>query len=106
MSNHTIQYSQFRAIQKSFASKDGTLKYIDQGEGEVILLLHGIPTSGWLYRKIINLISEKGYRVIVPDMLGFGNSDSPNGYDIYSEENHAQRILDLMDSLQIKTGCT
>ena len=35
-------------------------------------------------------------------MLSFGNSDSPNGYEIYSEENHAQRILDLMDSLQIK----
>lgn len=35
-------------------------------------------------------------------MLGFGNSDSPNGYKVYSEKNHAQRILELMDSLQIK----
>lgn len=103
MSDDTLMYSQFRAIQKSFASKNGTLKYIDQGQGEVILLLHGIPTSGWLYRKMINIISEKGYRVIAPDMLGFGNSDSPNGYEVYSEENHAQRILNLMDSLQIKS---
>jgi len=42
------------------------------------------------------------YRVIVPDMLGFGSSDSPQGYDIYSEENHATRLLGLMDTLKIK----
>lgn len=45
-------YSQFRDSQKTCPLKDGNLKYIDQGEGEVILLLHGIPTSGWLYRKM------------------------------------------------------
>jgi haloalkane dehalogenase len=50
---------------------------------------------------IINL-TKRGYRVIAPDMLGFGNSDSPKGYDVYTPKEHAKRILALMDSLQIK----
>jgi len=36
---------------------------------------------------MIQIISKKGYRVIALGMLGFGNSDSPDGYEIYSEEN-------------------
>jgi haloalkane dehalogenase len=44
---------------------------------------------------------SKNYRVIAPDMLGFGSSDSPKGYDIYSEEKHASRLLDLMDALNV-----
>ena len=96
-------YTEFRAKQQAFNSEDGAIKYIDQGEGDVILLLHGIPTSSWLYRKMIEDISQKGYRVIAPDMLGFGSSDNPKGYDIYAPKEHAKRILALMDSLHIKT---
>lgn len=40
-------------------------------------------TSGWLYRKMIDSLVENNYRVIVPDMLSFGSSDSPKGYDLY-----------------------
>ena len=97
-----MNYKDFRASQKAFQSKNGIIKYVDEGKGDVIMLLHGIPSSGWLYRKIISQLAQN-YRVIVPDMLGFGASDSPKGYEIYSEENHALRILDLMNSLQIET---
>ena len=97
-----ITYQAFRASQKSYASKDGAIKYIDKGKGEVLLLLHGIPSSSWLYRKMIDDLSEH-YRVIAPDMLGFGSSDSPKGYDIYSSENHALRLLELMNSLKIES---
>lgn len=96
-----ITYTSFRAEQQSFTTKDGVLKYIDKGEGPVIVLLHGVPTSGWLYRKMIDPLVENGYRVIAPDMLGFGNSDSPKGYEIYSEEMHAQRLLELLNHLNI-----
>jgi len=94
-------YTDFRNNQQTFVSKDGNIKYIDKGEGEVIVLLHGVPTSGWLYRKMIDSLVNKGYRVIVPDMLGFGSSDSPKGYNLYSPEAHCKRLLDLMDSLKI-----
>ena len=97
-----MQYSQFRKQQFSFPSSDGNIKYVDKGHGEVIVLLHGIPTSSWLYRKMIEELSLN-FRVIAPDMLGFGSSDSPKGYDIYAPKNHAKRLLELMDGLNIRT---
>ncbi len=94
-------YSEFKTEQKTFFSKDGQMRYIDKGAGSVIVLLHGVPTSGWLYRHIIDHLIDYGHRVIVPDMLGFGSSDSPKGYDIYSEAQHAERLLALLDYLNI-----
>ena len=95
-------YADFRTSQETFQSNDGDIKYIDRGEGEVIVLLHGVPTSAWLYRKMIDGLVAKGYRVIAPDMLGFGSSDSPKGYDLYSPEAHGKRLLDLMDHLEVE----
>lgn len=94
-------YSEFKSDQKTFDSADGSIKYIDRGEGSVILLLHGVPSSSWLYRRMIDGLVDNGHRVIAPDMLGFGNSESPKGYEIYSGENHASRLLALMDHLSI-----
>lgn len=96
-----ITYDEFRQDQKSFSSDQGTLAYIDKGKGPVIVLLHGVPTSGWLYRKMIDPLVKAGHRVIAPDMLGFGSSDNPDGYDIYSEAMHGERLLALMNHLRI-----
>lgn len=95
-----MNYAQFRNQQFNFQSSNYTLKYIDKGQGDVIVLLHGIPTSGWLYRKMIDTLSQD-HRVIVPDLLGFGSSSSPKGYDIYASKEHAKRLLDLMNYLKI-----
>lgn len=99
---NTINYSKYRERQKSFKSSNGEIKFIDEGKGVPILLLHGIPTSGWLYRKMITPLVNDGFRVIVPDMLGFGSSSSPEGYDIYHEKEHAKRLLELMAHLKIE----
>lgn len=101
MRDNQLTYDRFRESQVSFNTSEGTLKYIDRGQGPVILLLHGVPTSGWLYRKMIDPLVNAGYRVIAPDMLGFGSSDSPEGYEIYAEDMHSQRLLELMDHLKI-----
>lgn len=98
-----ITYEDFREQQRAFPSEDGIIKYIDKGNGPVIVLLHGVPTSGWIYRKMIDPLVSGGYRVVVPDMLGFGSSDSPEGFEIYSEENHAKRLIELMDGLGVNT---
>ena len=98
-----ITYERFRESQKNFASVDGNIAYIDKGEGPAILLLHGVPTSGWLYRKMIDQLVTQGHRVIAPDMLGYGSSDSPKGYDIYSAHNHSTRLISLMDHLGIES---
>ena len=95
-------YNDFRGTQQTFQSADGAIKYIDRGEGEVIVLLHGVPTSAWLYRKMIDGLVSKGYRVIAPDMLGFGSSDSPKGYDLYTPEAHGKRLLAFMNHLKVE----
>ncbi len=97
-----LTYADFRKNQQTFKSEDGKIKYIDRGEGEVIVLLHGVPTSGWLYRKMIDSLVNGGNRVIVPDMLGFGSSDSPKGYDLYNPKEHGKRLLALMDHLKVE----
>ena len=97
-----MNYYEFRKEQHAFLSTNGHLKYIDKGQGDVILLLHGIPTSGWLYRKMIDRLAKTN-RVIIPDMLGFGSSDSPEGYEIYEPKEHATRLLELMRFLNIES---
>src|SRR5690606_22909301 len=52
------------------------MHYVDEGEGEVILLMHGEPSWAYLYRKMIPILTKK-YRVVVPDLIGFGRSDKP-----------------------------
>ena len=96
-----MKYTEFTAQQQFWNSPEGKIAYIDKGEGKPLLFLHGVPTSGWLYRKMIDPLVAKGFRVIVPDMLGFGNSESPKGYEIYDKKAHANRIWGLMKHLNI-----
>jgi len=90
-----------RGCQQRLAVEGGDIAYIDVGEGEPILLIHGLPTSSWLYRHMIADLAERGYRVIAPDLLGYGASDKPQKYKQYKPEKQADRILALMDYLGI-----
>jgi len=62
------------------------MHYVDENpqSDKVIVLLHGEPTWGYLYRNIIPLLVKAGYRVIVPDLIGFGKSDKPVNKKVYS----------------------
>ncbi|HAF46562.1 MAG TPA: hypothetical protein DCG83_02645, partial [Cryomorphaceae bacterium] len=64
--------------------------YIDEGprDGEVVLMLHGEPTWAYLYRKMIPIFVEAGYRAIAPDLIGFGRSDKPTSMDIHTYQFH------------------
>lgn len=77
----------------------GRLHYLDEGEGEVITMLHGNPTWSYYFRHLVRLLSKK-YRVIVPDHLGCGLSDKPENYN-YSLDNHINNLTLLIDSLGI-----
>ena len=92
-----------RSLQQKVQLQGGNLAYIDQGQGPVILLVHGVPTSSWLYRKIIPELVKQGHRVIAPDLLGYGNSDKPKGYEIYNPQFQGKRLLELMRHLDIKS---
>ncbi|MBO6517923.1 MAG: alpha/beta fold hydrolase [Bacteroidia bacterium] len=95
-------YEVFCKAQKSFESPDGTIRYIDSGQSErVMVLLHGVPASGWVYRKMIDSLVASGFRVIIPDLLGFGTSAIPKSDSLYSPGKHAMRLRALMDALEV-----
>jgi len=71
-----------------YTTADGLqIHYVEEGEGDPILLLHGEPTWGFLYRKLIPRLAAVG-RVVVPDLLGFGRSDKPVAREWYSYDAH------------------
>ncbi len=76
------------------------LHYIEKGEGEPLLLLHGIGQSLYTWRNTIDFFANEGYRVIAPDMVGFGYSGHLNIY--YTIEENALVINALMDALGVK----
>src|SRR5262245_3240402 len=80
-----------------------SMAYVDAGPRaarETLLLLHGEPTWGYLYRKMIGPLEAAGFRVIVPDLIGFGRSDKPTDPAAYSYSGHVAwvtRLLELLD---------
>ena len=94
-------YQNHRSQQMLFGAKNHKLAYTDHGEGQVIVLLHGVPTSSWMYRKIIPEL-QKNMRVISIDFLGFGSSDKPkdNG-KIYTPSRRADRVQALLSHLGV-----
>lgn len=86
-----------------FDTEDGKLHFIDVGprDGRPVVLVHGNPSWGYLYRHFIGPLVAKGHRVIVPDHLGFGRSDKPAASSAYAIERHAKRLEALLESLQL-----
>ena len=78
------------------------MHYIGEGEGPVVLLLHGEPSWAYLYRKMIPGLVAAGLRVIVPDLIGFGKSDKPSEQDDYTYAKHIKWTQALLDHLQLK----
>ncbi len=78
--------------------KTFALKY---GRGEPVLCLHGVPTSSFLYRKVLRSLEKKGYKGVSIDMPGFGLSDRPEGFD-YSFSNLADFIYKAAKVLKLK----
>jgi haloalkane dehalogenase len=83
-----------------------SMHYLDEGQGEPILLLHGNPTWSFFYRNLI-LGLRKQYRTIAPDCVGCGLSDKPDDrrYD-YSLESRVRDLATLIEHLQIQNRLT
>ena len=74
------------------------MHYVDEGEGDAIVCLHGEPTWGYLYRNFIPRLVKHG-RVIVPDHMGFGKSETPQdrAYSIREHCDNLERLLLELD---------
>jgi haloalkane dehalogenase len=80
------------------------IHYLDEGprDGEIVLCLHGQPTWSYLYRKMIPVFVEAGYRVIVPDLVGFGRSDKPTHIDDYTYARHVAWMSAWLEGLDLR----
>ncbi|MFV2090698.1 MAG: haloalkane dehalogenase, partial [Pseudomonadales bacterium] len=77
------------------------MHYVDEGAGEVVLCLHGQPSWSYLYRKMIPLIVNAGYRVVAPDFIGFGKSDKPKARADYTYASHVAWLTALLENLDL-----
>jgi len=81
------------------------LHYVDEGPqnaDHIFLCLHGEPTWGYLYRKMIPIFTDEGYRVVVPDYFGFGRSDKPVEEEVYTFDFHRNMLISFIEHLELR----
>ena len=78
------------------------MHYVDEGAGDPVVLLHGNPTWGFLYRDFVQPLTRAGYRVIIPDMIGFGLSEKPTREDAHSLDGHIANLTALLRTLDVR----
>ena len=80
------------------------MHYLDEGprDAEVVLMLHGEPSWSYLYRKMIPIFVEAGFRAVAPDMFGFGRSDKPASQDDYTYQFHVDTMTALVERLDLR----
>lgn len=95
-----ILHTEYNFKSSFFKIGDNKLHYIDEGVGDVIIMVHGNPTWSFFYRKLITLLSKK-FRVIAIDHMGCGLSDKPQTYS-YTLQNHIDNLSSLVQNLKIE----
>ncbi|MEM9514694.1 MAG: haloalkane dehalogenase [Actinomycetota bacterium] len=77
------------------------MAYLEEGSGEAgtILLLHGEPTWSFLYRRMIPPLVDAGWRIIAPDLIGFGRSDKPTDRDAYTFAGHVAWLTEFVSGI-------
>lgn len=93
---------------KKFATVYGKqMAYIEEGEGDPIVFLHGNPTSSYLWRNVMPHLAGRG-RLIAPDLIGMGDSDklSDSGPDRYTYVEHRKYLFALLEQLDVTSNVT
>lgn len=78
----------------------GVMHYVDEGQGQPVVMVHGTPTWSFLYRRLIKGLAP-AYRVIAPDHIGFGLSAKPQNWS-YLPQDHAANLTELIGRLDLK----
>lgn len=89
----------------NYVEVDGLrMHYVDDGpsDGAVVLLLHGEPSWSYLYRHMIPPLRDAGFRVVVPDLIGFGKSDKPADKSDYTYEGHVSWMKQFIEALDLE----
>ena len=78
------------------------LAHVDEGEGRPVVMFHGEPTWGYLWRHLLPPLRDAGHRVILPDLPGFGRSDKPIDRGWYSYDRHVAAATRLVEDLDLR----
>jgi haloalkane dehalogenase len=80
------------------------IHYIDEGDSgsQAVLMLHGEPSWSFLYRKMVAPFVQAGYRVLAPDLPGFGKSDKPGKRTDYSYARHVAWMQDWLQAMDLQ----
>ena len=80
------------------------IHYLDEGptNAELVLMLHGEPCWSYIYRKMIPPVVAAGYRVIAPDLVGFGRSDKPAQREDYTYQRHVDWMRGFLETLDVR----
>jgi haloalkane dehalogenase len=95
-----LDKNEYPFVSHYFQTEYGRMHYVDEGQGDVIVMVHGTPEWSFVYRKLIKGLS-KDYRCIAPDFLGFGLSDKPTSYS-YKPEEQAKLLEHFITALDLK----
>jgi 3-oxoadipate enol-lactonase len=80
---------------------DGTrINYADEGSGSPVLFLHAFPLHSGMWQPQIDAFSDR-YRLVAPDLMGFGASDAPDDVSAYSMARYADQVAGLLDALEL-----
>ncbi len=79
------------------ATNGVTLRCVVEGSGPLAIMVHGWPESWYSWRHQIDLVRDAGYRVVVPDVRGYGGSDAPQPIEAYDMETMIGDVLGLID---------
>ena len=80
----------------------GWMHVMELGEGRPVVMLHGNPTWGFLYRKVAAALAGADLRLIMPDLVGLGLSDKPRDPSVHTLERHARWFGELIDELDLE----
>jgi pimeloyl-ACP methyl ester carboxylesterase len=89
-------------IMRRMKGDDVELSVLDEGEGPAVLLIHGFPDSAQLWRHQIATLTDAGFRVVAPDLRGFGDSDKPPEVDAYRVGKSVADLVAILDQLEIE----
>jgi len=95
-----VDFKSWKQNAKYFTYKNNQIAYWEDGQGPTLLLIHGFPTASWDWHKMWPDLTAK-FRVVAPDMIGFGYSDKPKDYN-YSITDQARLHETFVKELGIK----
>jgi len=90
--------------QRRVATNGIQLNVAEQGDGPLVLLLHGFPESWYSWRHQFAPLAEAGYHAVAPDMRGYGKSDKPQDISAYNQVEVTRDIIGLIPALGYETA--